>query len=89
MHQFIRNYYNIVKVARELQLKINTNAAVKINRLGVIDSQVQAIENNTVKENNNPKDLNRASNIVYINQPIVIDFKNLTILSKLINNIKY
>ena len=60
-----------------------------MDKLGIVDGWIQAIENNAAKKDNNPKDLNGASNIVYISQPIVIDFKNLAALSKLINNTKY
>ena len=89
MRQLIRNYYNVVKVTKELQLGINTDAVVRINGLGIINGWVQIIEDNAVKKNNNPKDFNRASNIVYIGQPMVMDFKNLAALGKLINNAKY
>ena len=46
--------------------------------LGIADGWVQAIEDDTAKEDNNKKDLDGADNIVYIGQ----HFKNLAILSK-------
>ena len=82
-------YYNAVKIAKEIQLGFDTNAATRMNGLGVINSWVQAAEDNAVKEDNNIKDFKGASNIVYINQPMEIDFENLAVLSKLINNTKY
>jgi hypothetical protein len=55
--------------------------------LNIVNSWVQAIENNTTKENNNEEDLNGANNIIYIGQPMVKDLKNLAELNKLIRRL--
>jgi hypothetical protein len=65
-----------------------------MDRLGKVDSWVQAVEDKATKEdnnkeNNNGEDLNIASDIIYIGQPTVKDFENLAVLNKLINNAKY
>ena len=73
-----------------MQLGLNNAAAARIDRLGIVDGQVQVVEDNTTKEyNGKEEDLNGTNNIVYIGQPIVKDLKNLAKLNKLINNAKY
>ena len=64
---------------------------MKMDGLGITDSWAQTAEDNTTNKNNNKeeKDLNKANNIVCIDQPIIKDFENLAELSKLINNTKY
>ena len=90
MHQLIKTYYQVIAVTKQIQLGLNNAAAIRIDRLGIVDGQVQVIEDNTTKEyNGEEEDLNRTDDIVYIGQPIVKDLKNLAKLSKLINNAKY
>ena len=89
MRQLIKTYYKVMAITKQIQLGLNNATASRINRLGIVDSQVQVIEDNTIKEDNDKEDLNRADDIVYIGQPVVKDFKNLAKPSKLINNAKY
>jgi hypothetical protein len=54
-----------------MQLGLDTNAVVRMDRLGKVDSWVQAAEDKAAKENNNKEndnreDLNIASDIIYI-----------------------
>ena len=61
-----------------------------MDRLSIVNSQAQAVKDNTVnKDGNNEENLDRADDIIYIGQPTAKDLKNLAKLSKLINNVKY
>ena len=77
-------------VTEQIQLGLNNAAAARIDGLGIVDGQVQVIEDNATKEHDGKEeDLNGTNNIVYMGQPIVKDLENLAKLSKLINNAKY
>ena len=90
MRQLIKTYYQVIAVAKQMQLGLNNAAAVRMDRLGIVDGWVQVVEDNATKEyNGEEEDLNGTNDIVYIGQPIVKDLKNLAKLSKLINNAKY
>ena len=90
MRQLIKTYYQAIAVTKRMQLGLDNAAAVRIDRLGIVDGWVQVIEDNATKEyNGKEEDFNGTNDIVYIGQPIVKDLKNLAKLSKLINNAKY
>lgn len=89
MRQLTRNYHDAVKVAGELQSGIDTDAAARMDGLGVADGWAQAVEDDAAKEDNDPEDLDGAGDIVCMGQPTVMDLENLAALGKLMNNAKY
>jgi hypothetical protein len=89
MRQLTRTYHDAVKVAGEIQSGLDTDAAARMNGLGVADGWAQAAEDDAAKEDNDAEDLEGAGDIVCMGQPTEMDLENLAALSKLMNNAKY